>query len=322
MPKTSTDLAHGAPIRHSLNGPVMGTRWTAVAYSSAPDVTALHADLAACVVTVDRQMSTWKPDSDLSRLNAAPVGAWLPLPPELLHVISAGLVVGAASGGAFDIGLGDLVTAWGFGAAQADVAAVRDLINKPRPRADQIIEVNSTDGTLRKRAPIQIDLNGIAKGFAVDQMIAVLATHGVENALAGLDGELRAIGTQPDGMPWSIAVERPDYGQRAPEAILSLENAAVATSGDYRHWIEVGSRRLSHTMDITRGGPLNEGPASVTVAAETCMLADAWATALMVMGSARGAELARTLNLHALFLDRVDSTFRQTAIGPLFAPAP
>ncbi len=322
MPKTFTDLAHGAPIRHALNGQVMGTRWTAVVYTGAQDVTALQADLAACVAKVDQQMSTWKPDSDLSRLNAAAVGEWLPQPPELLQVISAGLAVGAASAGAFDIGLGDLVTAWGFGAAQADVAAVRDLIHKPRPRADQIIEVNRADGTLRKRAAIQIDLNGIAKGFAVDQMIAVLATHGVENALVGLDGELRATGTPPGSAPWTIAVERPDYAQRAPEAVLSLENAAVATSGDYRHWIEVDNRRLSHTMDVTRGGPLNDGPASVTVVAETCMLADAWATALMVMGSARGAELARALNLNALFLDRAGTTFRQTAIGPLFASAP
>lgn len=320
MPKTSTDLAPGGLIRHALNGPVMGTRWTAVIYTDAQDLSDLHADLAAVVAKVDRQMSTWNPDSDLSRLNAAPVGQWLPLPPELLQVIMVGLAVGVASDGAFDIGLGDLVTAWGFGAVQADVAVVRDLINKPRPRADQIIEVNGTDGTLRKRAPIQIDLNGIAKGFAVDQMIAVLAAHGIANALAGLDGELRAIGTQPHGAPWSIAVERPDYAQRAPEAILTLDTAAIATTGDYRHWVDVGNRRLSHTMDITRGAPLPQGPASVTVVGCLCILADAWATALMVRGSVQGAQMARQNNLNVLFLDRTATGFRQTAVGPIFAP--
>lgn len=300
----------------------MGTRWTAVVYAPAGhDMTGLQTDLAAAVARVDQQMSTWKPDSDLMRLNAAPVGQWLPQPPELLEVIEIGLAVGLASDGAFDIGLGDLVTAWGFGAAQADVALVRALINKPRPRADQIIEVNRKDGMLRKLAPVQMDLSGIAKGYGVDQMMAVLAAHGITSALAGLEGELRATGTQPDAAPWSIAVERPDYVQRAPEAILALDNAAVATSGDYRHWIEVGPRRLSHTMDITRGGPMNEGPASVTVVAPNCVLADAWATALMVLGSTRGAALARQIGLTALFLDRDGAALRQTAVGPLFEAA-
>lgn len=318
MSKMSTDF-----IRHALNGPVMGTRWTAVIHAAADhDMAPLHADLAAAVAQVDQQMSTWKPDSDLSRLNAAPVNVWLPQPPELLDVIAIGLAVGIASDGAFDIGLGDLVAAWGFGAGTADAGAVRALINQSRPRADQIVQIDRANGTLRKLAPIQLDLNGIAKGYAVDQMTRVILAHGITSALAGLDGELRAMGPRPDGKPWTLAVERPDHSQRAPVSVLALDDAAVATSGDYRHWIDVGSCRLSHTMDRTRAAPLRDGPASVTVVAPTCVMADAWATALMVLGSRRGAVLARRIGLNALFLERDGSDLRQTAVGGLFEPAP
>ncbi len=103
---------------------------------------------------------------------------------------------------------------------------------------------------------------------------------------------MRALGLRPDGQAWTVAVEAPDLERRTPHSILALEDAAVATSGDYRHWVEVQGRRLSHTMDPTRGAPLIASPASVTVVARTCAEADAWATALMVLGP-KGAPPSR-----------------------------
>ena len=115
---------------------------------------------------------------------------------------------------------------------------------------------------------------------------------------------MRALGLRPDGGPWTIAVEKPDPTSRAPHSMLVLQDAAVATSGDYRHWVDVGGRRLSYTMDPRRGARLTTSPVSVTVVARTCAEADAWATALMVLGPGEGAELARRLRLDALFLTR------------------
>lgn len=103
----------------------------------------------------------------------------------------------------------------------------------------------------------------------------------------------RALGLRPDGEGWTIAVEAPDPSRRARHSILALQDAAVATSGDYRHWVEVQGRRLSHTMDPARGAPLIASPASVTVVARTCAEADAWATALTAKGSLEGAMSAR-----------------------------
>ncbi len=161
----------------------------------------------------------------------------------------------------------------------------------PRRPAHEVLEIDGAH--VRKSAPIALDLNGIAKGYGVDRLAETLREHGIADGLVGIDGEMRALGLRPDGEAWTIAVEAPDAERRTPHSILALQDAAVATSGDYRHWVEVQGRRLSHTMDPRRGAPLIASPASVTVVARTCAEADAWATALMVLGPDRGAALAR-----------------------------
>ena len=134
---------------------------------------------------------------------------------------------------------------------------------------------------------------------------------------------MRALGLRPDGKAWTIAVEAPDPDRRTPHSILALQDAAVATSGDYRHWVEVQGRRLSHTMDPKRGAPLIASPASVTVVTRTCAEADAWATALMVLGPDRGAALAKGIGLDALFLLRGDDgSARDVKVGRLFSKDP
>ncbi len=176
---------------------------------------------------------------------------------------------------------------------------------------------------MRKAAPIALDLNGIAKGHGVDRLAETLRDHGIANALVGIDGEMRAMGRRPDGQAWTIAVEAPDPECRIPHSILALDNAAVATSGDYRHRIDVAGRRLSHTIDPRRGAPLVASPASVTIEDRTCAEADAWATALMVLGFDADAELARQNGLDALFLLRDDGgNWRGVGVGRLFSEEP
>lgn len=323
MSKMFTDLTQNRLTRHALNGPTMGTRWSAL-FHLPPQVDhqPVAVALAAAVAEVDAQMSTWQPDSALMRLNAAPLNRWIAVPPRLMVVLGAALDIGRASDGAFDIGVGDAVAAWGFGPEQANEAAIRAALAAPRPAAHRILELDPAAGLVRKHAPLTLDLSGIAKGYGVDRLTEAARDFGIIAALVGIDGELRATGLQPDGEPWTVAVERPDHAARAPHAILTLQDAAVATSGDYRHWITVGDRKMAHTMDPVHGRPLAASPASVTVVAETCMAADAWATALMVKGSRDGADLARRHNLDALFIDRDGDHFRETRVGRLFGAAP
>ena len=315
MSKTSSD-----PGRQALSGPTMGTRWSALFYTTgAFDPTPVRSALQAAVDEVDEQMSNWKPHSDLMRLNAGPVGQWIGVPEQLMKVLGLALEIGRSSAGAFDIGMGDAVGAWGFGPSGADRALIRKALEAPRQAAYEVLELNVEGGEARKSAPIVLDLNGIAKGYGVDRLAETLRGFGITSGLVGIDGEMRALGLRPDDEPWTIAVEKPDPTSRAPHSVLVLQDAAVATSGDYRHWMDVGGRRLSHTMDPRRGAPLTRSPASVTVVARTCAEADAWATALMVFGAGEGAELARRLGLDGLFLVREGQTIRPRAVGALFA---
>lgn len=250
MSKMSTERA-----RIALNGPTMGTRWSALLFADPGfDPGPVRSALQAAVDEVDGQMSTWKPDSDLMRLNAAPIGEWIAVPARLLEVLRLGLEIGRASGGAFDIGMGDAVMAWGFGPEAAAPDGIRTAMAASRRPAHDVLEINGEH--VRKAAPIALDLNGIAKGSGVDRLAEILRNQGISDGLVGIDGEMRAMGLRPDGEAWTIAVEAPDAERRTPHSILALQDAAVATSGDYRHWVEVQGRRLSHTMDPRRGAPL------------------------------------------------------------------
>ncbi len=317
MLKMSTERA-----RVALNGSTMGTRWSALFFAEPGfDPEPVSEALQAGVDEVDMQMSIWKPDSDLMRLNAARVGEWVAVPSGLEQVLRLGLKIGSASGGAFDIGMGDAVAAWGFGPEAAASERIRAAMVADRVPAHTALEI--AGHTVRKSVPIALDLNGIAKGYGVDRLAEILLEHGIMDALVGIDGEMRALGLRPDGQAWAIAVEAPDAGCRTPHSILALQDAAVATSGDYRHWVEVQGRRLSHTMDPRSGAPLKASPASVTVLARSCAEADAWATAFMVLGPDKGAELASKQGLDALFLMRDDAgPVRGLGVGQLFAKEP
>jgi thiamine biosynthesis lipoprotein len=213
--------------------------------------------------------------------------------------------------------VGDAVLAWGFGPSKAVPDSIRVAMSVRRVPAHEALKFS--DGKVTKRAAVTLDLNGIAKGFGVDRLAETLARLGFTDALVGIDGEMRAMGTKPDGQSWTIAVEAPDPDRRAPRSILSLSDCAVATSGDYRHFVEVRGRRLSHTIAPHRGAPILESPASVTVVAPSCAAADAWATALMVLGPQNGSALARKVGVDALFLLRgEDATFRTQRVGQTF----
>ncbi|MBS7792673.1 FAD:protein FMN transferase [Roseococcus sp. SDR] len=300
--KTSTD---SPLVRHALNGPTMGTRYAAIFHAPEHLATAALAQaLSDAVDRVDQQMSSWKPDSDLNRLNAAPVGAWVTLPPELMTVLAEGLRIGRASGGAFDMGVGGLVAAWGFGpgAGKAEPGRIAAASAATRPSTMQALQLDPASSRARKTEALCLDLSGIAKGFGVDEMARVMDGFGIPAWLVGIDGEMRARGTKPDGTPWAVAHERPDRHSREAMGVIELSDMAVATSGSYRHWAEVEGRIVSHTMDPARRAPLENDLASVSVLAPSCMAADAWATAFMVLGAAAAAPLAERHGLGTIFV--------------------
>jgi len=295
----------------TLSGPTMGTRWTAK-FRPPGDTSALEADLAATIARVDQQMSNWRPDSDLMRLNAAPLAQWVSLPADLMHVLDTALRIGRASDWHFDIGVGGLVKAWGFGPAQGTAAPAAMAAHLGRNLGTETaLQLDPATCRARKTAAIDLDLSGIAKGFGVDQLAKTLRQHGVRDFLVGLDGEITASGLRPDGKPWAVALESPTPGLRAARGVIEVTDQSIATSGDYRHFIDVGALRVSHTMNPRRGGPATNAVASVTVFAPTCMQADAWATVLMVLGEEAGPSFARARGIHAIFLVREGEGLRE-----------
>lgn len=317
--------AQGAPVdlqrhtlqRHALNGETMGTRYSAVFFAPTDTNTvAIGTALFAAVDRVDRQMSTWKPDSDLSRLNSAPVQQWQAVPAELLAVLEAAVRVGVQSGGAFDIGVGDLVNAWGFGPTgqEPDAQQIRALGQRAHRATSEVLDIDLAHQRVRKQEAVALDLSGIAKGYGVDALAGCLDGFGVQHYLVGIDGEMRAKGSKPGGQAWAVAIEKPVRHVREAMGVMELADAAIATSGDYRHWIEVAGHHCAHTMDPVKRRPVANPLASVTVVMPSCMLADAWATALLVLGMPAATELAQERGMTALLVWRAGDAFEQLSI--------
>jgi len=299
------------PPAHALvlEGPTMGTRYrvTVPAAARVRDEDALGAELRAVLDGVDGRMSTYRPDAELARFNAAASTAWFDVSDETREVVEQAVAVARGSGGAFDPTVGPLVDLWGFGPeartgrppAPAAVAARRRAVGVEH------LETRGTPSQLRKHRPdVRLDLSGIAKGHALDRLAACLDARGLRAYLVDVGGELRARGERAPGAPWRVGIERPVPGATDLVATLALGDEALATSGDYRQFFDAGGRRYCHLIDPRRGAPVDHDLAAVTVVARDGAEADAWATALMVLGPDAGEARARARGLAALFVVR------------------
>jgi thiamine biosynthesis lipoprotein len=256
-----------------------------------------EAAIEAVLARIIAQMSNWEAESDISRFNAAPVGQWMALPADMLTVLRAGLDMARLSGGAFDPAVGRMVEQWGFG--PGGVTGISAQPNHASPWT--AIELDGDRA--RRTADVSLDFSGIAKGFAVDAMAAALHGLGARHFLVEIGGELRGQGVKPDLQPWWVDVEAPP-GLPLPVLRVALCGLSVATSGDYRRFREEGGARLSHSIDPATGAPIANQVASVTVLHESAMLADAWATAITILGPERGMTLATRHGISARLIQR------------------
>jgi len=262
---------------------------------------------------VDDRMSTWKSDSELSRLNRARVGEAVPLSPPLRDVLRVAREVHDASGGAFDVTVGPAVDAWGFGPSDPEAPPSEPEVAQLMERIGMDLLVVTGDTASRTRADLSVDLSAVAKGYAVDRVLAALADLGHHASMVEVGGEIRVGGGD---QPWRIAIERPDPRRRQVARVLSLQDISLATSGDYRNVRRTGDGWVSHTIDPRTARPVTHGLASVSVLAVDCARADAWATALNVLGPKEGLALARELELAALL------TWRDVDGGMVSAETP
>ncbi|MGB2501118.1 MAG: FAD:protein FMN transferase [Mariniblastus sp.] len=297
-------------VPFDIFGKTMGPIAYKVSIAHHPDSvspTELQERVSAVLENVNQLMSTYQPDSDVSRFNRSSSTEFQPVDPKTAAVVARAIEISKLTDGAFDITVGPAVNLWDFGpknatfeiptVAQTD--AIKDTIGY------RYLDVQLDPPAIRKHVgTVSIDLSAIAKGYAVDQVAAALDELGCKNFLVEVGGEVFTRGQRFSGGKWRIGVERPNDSSVSLSNIAEISNQAMATSGDYRNFHEIDGRRYSHTIDPQTCRPVNHTLASACVISEDCMTADALATAIMVMGRAKGQQLCNELGAACLLVER------------------
>lgn len=261
------------------------------------------------LVEVNRQMSTWDPDSEISRFNHSPTTDPFPVSAGFAEVVTRSLGLSEATHGAFDPTLQPLLNVWGFGSeggehripSDAEILAVKESTGWEK------VSVLPSGTLLKERSDLSLALGAIAKGYGVDAVARVLESDGYENWFVEIGGEVSVKGLNPEGVPWKIGIQSPDIDplNNHLHGVLHISKGAVATSGDYRNYIEVDGAIYSHILDPRSGRAVLSDTASVTVYTANCTDADALATALFVMGADAGIEwIEQRPGAEAMFLLR------------------
>ncbi len=294
-----------------LSGDTMGTTYNITAVGVPDDVTeaSLSENVDTVLADVNAKMSNWDPQSEVSRFNASGDTAPIEVSEDFVTVMRAANRVHALSDGKFDVTLGPLIELWGFGPrkpedpvpADADIEEALKTVGQ-----STVLTLDAEAATLAKASPaVGINLSAIAKGFGIDAVAAQLRDQGIENYMVEIGGDLVTAGRNAKGEAWSIGIEKPEPGEKTLELVVPLEDKGLATSGDYRNFIEHDGVRYSHIIDPVTGRPITHWTTSASVIADSAMMADAWATAMLVLGAERGLEIAEANQIAVYFISRV-----------------
>jgi len=309
------------PTEIAISGETMGTTYTikVVQPPEGPiDVKALQGAIDDALIQVNALMSTYDPNSELSRLNKTTAGEPFPISQQTEYVLREAIRLHSLSGGSLDVTVGPLVNLWGFGPdKRAEVI----------PTQSQLLEIEDYVGidkfelnlgvVTKLHSKLYIDLSTIAKGYGVDVVADIIHKNKIKDYLVEIGGEMRVAGKKANGNDWRIAIERPITHERAVQKIISIGNNAVATSGDYRNYFEQDGVRYSHLIEPTTGYPITHNLVSVTVVHASSMTADGLATALNVMGAEQAKALAISDDLAVFMIMKEGDDFIEYA-SPAF----
>ncbi|MER2493611.1 FAD:protein FMN transferase [Catenovulum sediminis] len=295
-----------------LQGKTMGTSYQVkfVAKKSIIEQHNFYREVEKVLKDVNDKMSTYQKDSELSRFNQYQGTDGFVVSADTASVVKTALALGKLTEGALDVTVGPLVNLWGFGPN----ARPENI-----PSAEKLSEIRNTIGLdklrvsdsqlFKSNANLYVDLSAIAKGFGVDKIAALLEQTGVDAYMVEIGGEMRLKGKKQEGSDWLIAIEKPVSIERAVQQVIAPGDNALATSGDYRNYYERDGIRYSHTIDPITGKPISHKLVSVSVIADTCMQADALATALNVMGPEKALSFARQQRLAVYLVIKSESGF-------------
>ncbi|MBA4104868.1 MAG: FAD:protein FMN transferase ApbE [Pirellula sp.] len=331
-PSVRVTAAEPAPAVASLTGPTMGTtyhiKYWGAGVDSPPKVKGAIDRLLA---EFDRQMSTYRDDSELSLFNKSPAGEWFPVSHDTARVVEESLRYFRDTDGVLDVTVPPLLRLWNFGgdAKQSEAPSPpseEQILKAQALVGSQRLQMRLDPPALKKELDgVEVDLSSIAPGYAVDLIIERLQALGFANAMVEIGGEVRAVGARPDGGPWRIGVEKVDATDGTLARVVPLDNLALSTAGDYRNYRTADGQRFTHIIDPRIGQALPYRGASVTVIAATCTEADALDTPLLIMGPGAGYQWCVKRHVAAFFQVRNDDgkvTERATPRFNELAPAP
>jgi thiamine biosynthesis lipoprotein len=298
-------------------GPTMGTTYhvTVSGADSSQERRAVQSAIDRVLVEIERHLSTYDDTSEIAQLNRDESRSWQDVSPTLFVVLQEARDVSELTAGSFDVTVAPLLRLWGYEPGRAGPSVPTTF---QAPTSGQLEQARASVGYVKlelRRAPrmsvrksasgMRLTVDGIAPGYAVDRIAAALRHLGHTDFIVEIGGEVRATGQRPEGGPWRIAIEAPLATKREPLVGLRLRDAAVSTSGDYRDArIDTEGRRYSHTIDPRTGRTTASALTAVTVIDANAIRADAYATALMVMGTEAGLAWAKALRVPALFVER------------------
>ena len=295
----------------SFGGPTMGSTYSIkyVRRAGLPAAADVRVEVEKILADIDRQLSTYRSDSDIERFNDLPANRCQKMPASILKLIRVGEQLSEQSEGSYDLTVEPLLNLWGFGpqGREEKVPAEQALAQARQRVGYQHLRIEGDQ--LCKDAAVEVDFNSIAAGYAVDTIAARLEALGIHDYLAEATGELKAAGKKLDGSPWRIALEEPRDDQQVAERIVAVDGFGLSTSGDYRNYFEQGGRRYSHTFDARTGAPVSSTLASVTVIHPSALMADGLSTLLLILGPERGWDYAEKHDIGAFFVIRADTGF-------------
>jgi thiamine biosynthesis lipoprotein len=305
-----------------INGLTMGTTYLVkiniAKYKNKVSISSLKQELITDInnllLKINKEMSVFDKESVVSEFNQWQSEEWFTISEEMYRVMKAADQISRESTGAFDVTVAPLIDLWGFGLNRKDQSGIPD-VKEIQEKLNEIgynkIEIKDNPPGLRKMNPrISINLSAIAKGYGVDMIAAYLQNKGYLNYLVEVGGEICCHGVNELGVVWNIGILRPDSDSLI-QMVIPLKNMTVATSGDYRNYFEKNQKKYSHSIDPRSGFPVTHQLASVTVFHHTCMMADAYATALNVLGPSDGLQLAEDKKIAALFILRTENGYQE-----------
>lgn len=294
-----------------IKGETMGTYYV-VRYFSSVDEKSLKEKIDQRLIEFNNIFSTYIKTSELSKINQENESKEIILSNELYDVIKLSESISLKSNGAFDITVGPIVNAYGFGPnKKVNEPKNEDLIKLKKLVGMDKFSLNNNI-LKKKNKDVYIDLSAIAKGAGVDAVVLLLKEIGIKNALVEIGGEVRSLDGKISGEPWRVGIEGPSKNLgESIQKIVKLKNKSIATSGSYRNFIKFGDRIFSHTIDPRTAKPIFHNLISVSVILDTCAEADGWATALMVLGEEEGKKVAEKYKIPAYFLTKKGDTINE-----------